>query len=154
MDLTPGYPFWPVLHGLLRTYPSLDQDVSCDVAVIGGGITGALVGWHLVEAGMDVVVVDRRDVGRGSTAASTSLLQYEIDTPLTELATLVGADHAARAYLACRDAIGKMAHLAARLPDTAGFTRNKSLYLASRRRDVKAPREELDARAEASVSRF
>ena len=50
-------------------------------AVIGGGITGALIAYHLTEAGCDTVVLDRRDIGGGSTSASTSLLQYEVDTP-------------------------------------------------------------------------
>lgn len=146
MDLTSGYPFWPVRDGLLHTYPRLDADARCDVAIIGGGITGALVAHHLVEAGMDAVVLDRREVGWGSTAASTSLLQYEIDVTLADLSELVGARHAERAYLACRGAIDKLERLATRLPGESGFERKKSLYLASRKRDRKALRTELELR--------
>ena len=36
----------------------------------------------LAEAGLDVIVADRRAPTRGSTIASTALVQYEIDTPL------------------------------------------------------------------------
>ena len=85
MDLRSGYPFWLVQSGLVNTYPSLAADIRCEVAVIGGGITGALVAYHLVQAGIDTVVVDKRDIGWGSTSASTGLLQYEIDTPLHQL---------------------------------------------------------------------
>ncbi len=101
------------------------------MAVIGGGITGALVAHELVRAGLDTVVVDKRHVGWGSTAASTALLQYEIDTTLCELARLHGMDHAARAYLACRGAIDQLTALAHILPDDVGFERKKSLYLAA-----------------------
>ena len=94
MDLKSGYPFWPVNDGLLATYPRLTSDTSCDVAVIGGGITGALVAHHLVEAGLDTIVIDRRDVGWGSTAASTALLQYELDTSLADLTRDVGEERA------------------------------------------------------------
>lgn len=96
MDLKSGYPFWPLKNGLIQTYPPLEGDVTCDVVVLGGGITGALVAYHLVEAGLNTVVLDKRDIGWGSTSATTALLQYEIDTPLCELIEMVGEDHAAR----------------------------------------------------------
>lgn len=146
MDLKSGYPFWPVNDGLIQAYPHLDGDTDTDVAVIGAGITGALVAFHLADAGFGVVVLDRRDAGWGSTAASTALLQYEIDVSLVELTKMRGADHAQRAYLACRDAIDKLEVLARTLDIPCGFERKKSLYLASRDRDRKVLRAELDAR--------
>ena len=146
MDLKSGYPFWPVNDGLIATYPRLSADVRCDVAILGGGITGALIAHHLVEAGIDALIVDRRDIGWGSTAASTALLQYEIDVTLTDLTEKYGADFGARAYLACLEAIGKLESLARGCSIDTGFERKKSLYLASRKRDRKILRAELEAR--------
>ncbi|MFN3929549.1 MAG: hypothetical protein ACK4OK_07960, partial [Thermoflexus sp.] len=48
--------------------------------------TGALIADELHRHGHDVAVVEQRDVGWGSTSASTALLQYEIDTHLVDLA--------------------------------------------------------------------
>jgi len=138
MDLRSGYPFWLVQSGLVNTYPLLATNITCEVAVIGGGITGALVAYHLTQAGIDTVVVDKRDIGWGSTSASTGLLQYEIDTPLYQLIDLVGEDHAVRSYLACLGAIDKLAALVQAVDAPCGFERKQSLYLASRARDVKA----------------
>lgn len=136
MDLKSGYPLWPVKDGLVHIYPPLTTAVTCDVAVIGGGITGALVAFHLVEAGISTIVLDKRDIGWGSTSATTALLQYEIDTPLHKLVELVGKDHAVRSYKACLDAIHKLEQLAQKLDDDSDFVRRKSLYLASRKQDV------------------
>ena len=146
MDLTSGCPFWPVKNGLIADYPPLGDDVSCDVVVIGGGITGALVAYHLADAGVDVVVVDKRDMGTGSTAGSTGLLQYEIDTPLHQLIGMVGEDHAVRSYLLCRDSLKKIKRLTKRIGDPCGFEMQESLYLASTRRDVGGLRKEYEAR--------
>ena len=44
VDLMSSQAFWPIKHGLPAVYPALKRDVACEVAVIGGGITGALVG--------------------------------------------------------------------------------------------------------------
>lgn len=146
MDLTSGYPLWPVQDGLIRNYPRLDDDRRCDVVVLGAGITGALVAYHLADAGFDVTVLDKRDVGWGSTAGSTALLQYEIDTLLVDLAEIVGDDRANRAYLACRDAIGKLERLARKVGGGVGFERKKSLYLARQKRDTKTLRREHERR--------
>jgi len=133
MDLKSGYPWWAVRNGLLRAFPPLQGDLRCDVAVIGGGITGALVADELAQHGHDVAVFEQRDIAWGSTAASTALLQYEIDTPMTDLAARFGEDAAVLAYRACADAIPMLGQLAGRLRGT-GYRRAHSLYFASRRR--------------------
>nr|WP_290693640.1 FAD-dependent oxidoreductase [Halomonas sp. UBA3074] len=145
MDLKSGYPFWAVKNGLLKAYPPLARDHQCDVVVIGGGITGALIADELSRHGHYVVVLERRDVGWGSSAASTALLQYEIDTHMTELAKLYGEANALLAYRACADAIRELEALAAGLGDV-DFARQQSLYYASHEEDVTALKEELALR--------
>ncbi|MEP7043060.1 MAG: FAD-dependent oxidoreductase [Dokdonella sp.] len=130
MDLKSGYPFWIVKNGLLNNFPALREDIDCDVLVIGAGITGALVGWHLQRDGHRVCVIDRREAGWGSTAASTALLQYEIDTELQELAERYGEADALLAYRACADAIPKLRRIARRFRGI-DFQSMHSLYYAS-----------------------
>ncbi len=144
MDLRSGTAFWPLHNGLLNTYPSLRHDATCEVVVIGAGITGALVADRLTREGVDVMVLDRRDVASGSTSASTALLQYEIDTPLSELATMMPQADAVRAYRLGLEAINEIETLVRELGDGCSFTRRKSLQYASSRRDVKALREEYE----------
>lgn len=76
----------------------LERDTSCDVAIVGAGITGALLGEHLTARGLDVVVIDRETEGYGSTAASTAMLQWEIDLSMTRLSGLYGFEKAASVY--------------------------------------------------------
>jgi glycine/D-amino acid oxidase-like deaminating enzyme len=149
MNLRSGHPFWLVQNGLLQTFPPLEENIRCDVLVVGAGITGALVAFHLAEAGFSTVVLDRRDVAWGSTAASTALIQYEIDTPLRELIPRLGRDHAVRAYQACRDAIGQLRQLTSRLPDSCGFALRPSLYLAPDKKAARELKEEFALRQEA-----
>lgn len=135
-----------VRNGLRASEPSLRGDAQCSVAVVGAGVTGALVAHALVQAGQDVIVIDRHEAGGGSTAASTALLQYEIDLELTELTTRVGPDHARRAYLASLDAVRELGRIAASLGG-CDFHVRPSLYLASRRRHAGRLQREAEARA-------
>ena len=148
MDVKSGYPWWPVRNGLLRDYPPLLVDSQCDAVVVGAGITGALIARALIDAGLDTIVLDRRDVGWGSTAASTALLQYEIDTELLQLSKLVGEQHALAAYKACEAAVLELQAIADDVGDV-GWREAPSLYLASSRRDARRLRPEFDARREA-----
>lgn len=151
MDLTSGAPYWPLKNGLLGVYPSLRHDESCDVAIIGGGVTGALVAWHLAKTGQKIVLLDRREIGFGSTCASTALLLYELDTDLVDLASLIGKDEAFHAYLLCRDAIDDIETITRELGNDCGFERRKSFYLASRNEDVDKLGQEFDLRREAGL---
>jgi len=151
MNLTSSHPFWSVNNGLPADYPSLQRDVSCDAVVIGGGITGALVAVHLVEAGVKTLLIDKRDIGTGSTSASTALLQYEIDVPLRELIKKIGPVAATRSYELCRQAIGKVEQLAARLKIDCGFERKPSLFLARHQWEIPEFREEFQLRRRMGV---
>lgn len=145
MDLKSGYPYWAVKNGLMAAFPALREDTRCDVAVVGGGITGALITDELVRHGYDVVVLEERDVGWGSTAASTALLQYEIDTHLVDVAKRYGEDAAVLAYRACVDAVETAQEIARPFRDV-DMAAMDSLYYASRARDAKPLAEEFAAR--------
>lgn len=151
MNLTSSHPFWSVNNGLPANYPSLQRDVACDVVVIGGGITGSLVAIHLTEAGVKTVVLDKRDIGTGSTSASTALLQYEIDVPLRELIKKVGPAAATRSYKLCRESIGKLGRLAARLKIDCGFKPRPSLFLARYQREIPELQEEFQLRRKMGI---
>ena len=56
--------------------------MKCDALIVGGGITGSLMAERLTRQGLDVIVIDRELPGKGSTAASTSMLLWEIDRSL------------------------------------------------------------------------
>ncbi len=146
MDLTSGVPFWLVKGGLQASYPKLDQDRRCDLAIIGGGVTGALLGQRFAEEGIHTVLLEGREVGYGSTGASTALLQYELDTHLSDLAERLGSGPAERCYRLCADAIEGIERLAHKVGGESDFTRKSSLYLASASRDVKALERERRAR--------
>lgn len=147
MDLRSGCEYWTDKNGdLLPRAAPLERDLAARVVIIGGGITGALAAHYLTEAGVDTVLVDRRSPAAGSTAASTGLLQYEIDKTLVELSALVGAEHAARAYRLGVEALDEFERLARELGDDCGFRRRRSLFLATTSELAESLRVECRAR--------
>jgi len=152
MDLISPRPFWPLKNGLPATYPPLRQDLTCDVAVLGAGISGALMADELSRAGFDVVVLDKRDVAGGSTSASTALLQYEIDVSLVDLTKMIGRADAERAYQLCHESIDLLEGLAREMDAGCSFQRKKSVYLGTRKSDARMLQKEGEARRAAGIA--
>jgi glycine/D-amino acid oxidase-like deaminating enzyme len=146
MDLTSGVPFWLVKSGLPATYPKLDQDRRCDVAIIGGGVSGALIAHRFATAGVHSILLEGREMGYGSTGASTALLQYELDVHLTDLTARIGISSAQRCYQLCADGVQGIQRLAEAIGGDADFRRKRSLYLGNTRKDLKALERERRAR--------
>ncbi|PTM40243.1 FAD-binding oxidoreductase [Bosea sp. 124] len=139
-DLRSGHSPW--LAGPPRPASAgLDADIRCDVVIVGGGITGALAAEHLTALGHDVVVVDREREGFGSTAASTAMLQWEIDLPLRRLAALYGFDKAADIYRRSFKAVEGLRDRIAQLELGCAFLARDTVYLAA---GEVGPRELLD----------
>jgi glycine/D-amino acid oxidase-like deaminating enzyme len=148
MELVAGYPYWLLKSGLPYQYPKLLENVKCEAAIIGGGISGALTAYHLLNAGLQCLVVDGRTIGLGSTCASTSLLQYELDIPLHKLKKLVGEEKAVRSYQLCGEAIDKLIALMTRI-NFQDFNECSSLFFSRHRRQKKFMQNEIDARKNA-----
>lgn len=130
MDLKSGYPYWVIKNAQGKFHPPLAEDLRCDVLIVGAGITGTLIADTLSDAGHHVCMLDRRQVGWGSTSASTALLQYEIDVEMHDLAKRFGIDDAVLAYRACEQAVQDLKRLAKPLR-SVDFRPMQSLYVSS-----------------------
>lgn len=146
MDLKSNEPFWLLKNGLIASYPSLKSNEKCDVLVVGGGITGSVIAHQMIEDGYDTILIDKRELCNGSTSATTSMLQYEIDVPLYELIEKIGKKGAVLSYKACSDAIDSIEKLTKVIKSKAGFKRKKSLYFASKKKDSEWLKKEFKAR--------
>jgi glycine/D-amino acid oxidase-like deaminating enzyme/nitrite reductase/ring-hydroxylating ferredoxin subunit len=66
-------------------FDCLKEDISADVAVIGGGITGLTAGYLLGRAGLNTVVLESLRVGGGTTGFSTGNLYCTIDETMQRI---------------------------------------------------------------------
>ncbi|WP_447929666.1 NAD(P)/FAD-dependent oxidoreductase [Sphingopyxis fribergensis] len=148
-DLRTGQSIWSARRRPAIEEKPLTRDVACDIVVVGAGISGALIAEQLSDAGFDVVIVDRRGPTEGSTAASTAMLQYEIDTPLHQMADRIGRDKAERIWRRSRQSVDALRERTERLGlDVDGATRG-SIYLDGNLLDAAGLAREAEARRRA-----
>ena len=148
-DLRSGQPIWLDRPATNVRFDELSDDIVIDVAIVGAGISGALVAETLSEVGYSVAVFDRRKPVAGSTSASTALLLFEIDMPLHRLAHKIGFANAERAWRRSKLAVDALRERTRALHISCELQPNDSLYLAGDVLDAAGLQRELIARRRA-----
>ncbi|WP_144185452.1 NAD(P)/FAD-dependent oxidoreductase [Elioraea rosea] len=154
-DLRTGVPVW-LRNGYGRTPARpLTEDLVADVAIIGGGVSGALIADAILQTGRSIAVFDRRGLVKGSTPASTALLQFEIDQPLTLLGKRIGKAKAARAWWRSASAVNVLRGRIEDLGLRCGFSERNTAYLPGNMLNLADLRREAEERAAIGLrSRF
>lgn len=151
LDLRTGRPVWHAYRAPSVPTGKLTRDIRTDVAIVGMGISGALIAEALTDAGHAVVCIDRRGPLLGSTAATTALVQFEIDQPLSKLARSIGREQAERAWRRSRLAVLNLRTRVGELGIRCNMETRSSLYLAGDVLDAPALRDEAEARRLAGI---
>lgn len=148
-DLRTGQSIWSARRRPAIAAQPLTRDIACDVVVVGAGVSGALIAEALSEAGLKTVIVDRRGPAEGSTAASTAMLQYELDTPLTLMAERIGREKAERIWRRSRQSVDALRERTERLGLAVDGATRGSIYLDGNVLDAAGLAVEADARRRA-----
>lgn len=139
--------YWVSTDPVQVEFLPLQESVQCDVLIIGGGISGALVAYELVEAGINTVLIDKDRVAQASTAASTALIQYEMDVPLHELIDQIGESDAVLSYRLCFQAVEKLSEIARKISPSGKFHPRESLYFTADTADLDKLKKECETRS-------
>lgn len=148
-DLRGGHSCWTPYSPLIPSDPLPDQAV--DVAIVGAGVMGAMLAERLAKQGRSVLLLDRRPPGHGSTAASTALVMWAADVPLTHLARRFGPAEAARRWRRVFAAVRQLAERIDGLGVDCGRAERPELYLAGTLLNPAQLEEEAGARQKAGL---
>lgn len=150
-DLRTGQSVWQAARIAPVPHHPHRRERATGVLIVGAGISGALLAERLTADGHAVTVVDRRPPVSGSTPASTALIQYDLDVPLSHLAETIGWARASRIWRRSALAVTALQRRITRLRIDVALEERESLYLDGTvlgRRDL---RRECTARQRAGL---
>jgi glycine/D-amino acid oxidase-like deaminating enzyme len=145
-NLHAGHSVWERSGGASVRFGALKTSIKADVAVVGAGISGAFMAHALMQHFDSVVVLDRRAPMHGATLASTALLQFEIDEPLTSLSDKIGTTKAKRAWQRSFQATQDIIKLVHKEGILCGLSGRNALYLAGNEMGARGLKAESQAR--------
>jgi choline dehydrogenase-like flavoprotein len=62
------------LNKLPKQYEYLTEDIDTDVIIVGGGVTGAILGYYFSKNNINTVILEKSRIAHASTSITTSLL--------------------------------------------------------------------------------
>ena len=122
-----------------------------EIAIVGAGVMGAMLAERLSADGHQVVLLDSRAPCHGATMASTALVMWAADVPLSHLAESVGFDEAAARWRAVRDAVEALDARIGRLGIDCGWIDRPEVYVAGGLLDAEGLQREEEARTRAGL---
>jgi len=143
-----GKPLWlPGTARVQQRYPVLSGQHDTAIAVVGGGMTGALVAHAFASAGISTTVLEAAVVGGGSTAASSALLLKEPDLELTKMTSRYGARASRRIWELSHQSVDELVVLLKRLRICCDLKTRDAVYYATTAHAAERLRNECELRA-------
>ncbi len=131
----------------LTPRPPLDGDVSVDVAIVGGGLTGLWSAWYLAvrDPSLRIVVVEAETVGFGASGRNGAWLSPGVGVTPTELARRTSPEVARATTEAMRGTVDEIADVCERVGIDAQLRRGGILRVARGAHEVPALHAGYDA---------
>ena len=128
----PGGETTSIWHGTCEVpkYPSLTRSGTTQVCVVGAGIAGLSVAYHLAREGKKVIVLDDGPIGGGETGRTTAHLTYAMDDRIYSLESVHGPEGARMVVESHAAAINRFQQIAQLEGIECDFTRVDGYLIA------------------------
>lgn len=108
LNYVQGTPLFSALNTVPKQYPYLTENIETEVIIIGGGVTGSILGYYFTKNHIPTVQIEKHRIAMGSTSITTSLLQYELDSNLKELEQYTTLENAVQSYKLGQQALNEI----------------------------------------------
>lgn len=141
MEFLSGERYFYSINKKLKKYSYLNKNINCDILIIGGGINGAILNYHLSKK-YDVGLVEKSRIGANLTSMATALLEYQLDSFKTDLESNLTTDEIISCYKIGLNSIDKIEKIVKKLKNTCHFNKRPTLIFSNSEKDKKEMYEE------------
>ncbi|MFL0166299.1 NAD(P)/FAD-dependent oxidoreductase [Candidatus Clostridium helianthi] len=144
-----GECFFRRINKLKKQYEYLTEDINTEVIIVGGGVTGAILGYYFTKNNIDAVILEKSRIAHGSTSITTSLLQYELDSKAMELKAYTSIDNVIKSYKLGIKALDEIEEFINEYGNTCEFKKTDSFLYTDKKIEIKEIEQEYKIRYEA-----
>lgn len=126
-------------------YPSLNEDIKVDVAIIGGGIVGITAGFLLKNQGTKVAIIEASRIIHGATGFTTAKITSQHHLIYDKIINSMGIDFAKQYANANESSIGFIEDIANELNIDCDFERLPSYMYTTRQEYIEDIEKETEA---------
>lgn len=123
-------------------YPSLNEDIKVDVAIIGGGIVGITAAYFLKKKGAKVAIIEASRIVQGTTGFTTAKITSQHNLIYDNIINSMGMDFAKQYAHANESSIGFIENMANELDIDCDFKRLPAYVYTRKDEYIKKIQEE------------
>ena len=146
-----GDPIFTKINKHKKQYEYLTNDIDTEVIIVGGGVTGSIVGYYFSKNSIPAVILEKERIAHGSTSITTSLLQYELDSNAGELEEYTSLENIITSYKLGLKALDELDEFIKGYGNKCKYEKKDTLLYTSKECEVKAMEEEYKIRKNAGI---
>ncbi|WP_343345108.1 FAD-dependent oxidoreductase [Terrisporobacter petrolearius] len=146
-----GTPMFTKNSKVKKQYEYLTEDLDTEVIIVGGGVTGSIVGYYFSKANIPAVILEKERVAHCSTSITTSLLQYELDSNARQLEEYTTLDNVIMSYKLGLKALDEIDEFIKGYGNKCKYQRKDTLLYTSKDEEIKEMKEEYEIRKKAGI---
>lgn len=143
-----GKPMFTNTDKVPKQYNYLTKNIETDVIIVGGGVTGSILGYYFSKQNIDTVILEKNRIGCCSTSVTTSLLQYELDDNFNNLIEATTMKDAIRSYRLGLEALSEIDKFIKEYGNSCDYSVKDTLLYTSKKIEIKEIYEEYRLRSE------
>ncbi|MYL36007.1 FAD-dependent oxidoreductase [Pontibacillus yanchengensis] len=136
----------------LPNFPSLSKDITVDVGVVGGGITGITTAYLLAKEGYKVAILEADELVKGTTGHTTAKITAQHDIIYHELLQHLGKEKARQYYKSNSEALTFIKQLVEENQIDCDFADEDAFIYANTDKGVKDIEKEAEAYKELGIA--
>lgn len=148
LEFVKGEPIFARINKIENKYDYLSEDIDTEVIIVGGGVTGSILGYYLSKNNIDCVVLEKNIVGYGSTSITTAFLQYELDSTVRDLEQYTEYSKVIQSYKLGIKALDEIDEFIKKCGNNCNYKKRDTLLYTARESDISEIKEEYEIRKE------
>ena len=143
-----GEPMFTNTNSIPKQYNYLSQDIETEVVIVGGGVTGSILGYYFSKHNINSVILEKHRIGYCSTGVTTSLLQYELDDNINNLMEATTMKDSIRSYELGLKALSEIDNFINEHGNKCDYRKKDTLLYTSKKLEIEEIYEEYRLRKE------
>ena len=148
LEYVQGEPMFTNINKVPKQYDYLTENIETDVIIVGGGVTGSILGYYFSKHNINSVILEKHRMGYCSTAVTTSLLQYELDDNLNDLIESTAMRDVIRSYELGEKALSEIDSFINEYGNNCDYRKKDTLLYTSKKLEIDEIYEEYRIRKE------
>ncbi len=145
MQYVKGTPYFCKKFKKIKEYPYLNNDITTDVLIVGGGICGAILNYYLSQK-FDIVLIDKGRIGQCCTSCATAILEYQLDDFYSKLKKEFSKEEIIDIYKMGINSVNKIEKFIKKYGNECDFYKRPSFLYTTKESEYKLLKNEYELR--------